>query len=783
MRAAHSIKGAARIVQVDSIVRVSHALEDFFVAAKQDILPLNSDRIDVLLLACDFISRLSLLEESALIQQPDPYEVDANTIVTSIENLVASAVNAQPKMSTTPALELTDLAEAISETESRAEIGHETCLNGDSEIVSQADAGADANSTSVVSSALLDERTTPRPLPAESNATRMVRMSADNLNRLMGLAGESLVEANWLQPFSMSLLRLKRQQQSVLLLMQRMEQAAETAGAASTPDCSSGMARQDHRSELHKAIQSMQSCHDFLSEHLSELDLFSCRFSQLSDRLYREVIASHMCSFETGSRGYGRLLRDLAKHLGKQVSLEVVGATTQVDRDILEKLDAPITHLLTNAVVHGIESPDVRISRGKSPGGKILIEVVHRSGMLMIAVEDDGGGIDFQRLRHKIVQKGMSPMEVVENLSESELIEFLFLPGFSTASQVDKVAGRGYGLDIARNMVKSVGGGLEATSVDLKGTRFQFQLPLTLSVVRSLLLEIDGEPYAMSLSQMGRVLRLRPDQICYSENKPYLSIETTTETTTSRENISIVSARRLLGLAEPAEPAEELWVVVVGEPGNQYGIWVDRLLEEKDLVVRPLDERLGKVPHVSSAALTEKGEPILILDMADLLQSAAKIAAGENTLFSQQHSTCLQQGTDEKAVYPLRTAHPAQKRILVVDDSMTVRAMEKKLLQNKGYAVDMAVNGAEGWNALRMNNYDLVITDIDMPRMTGIELIQRMRGYGPTQTLPVIVVSYKDREADQMAGLNAGANYYLTKSSFHNDGLITAVVDLIGVPS
>ncbi|MEO0768219.1 MAG: response regulator [Cyanobacteria bacterium J06649_4] len=826
MRAAHSIKGAARIVQVDSVVKVSHSLEDFFVAAGQGVLQLTSDHVDVLLLAGDFISRLSVLDEAALVAQPDLYEADANTIVLSIEGLVTAALRSQSE-DFEPVDSSASHPTTASATVQPVDISADfSCLGIDSgeqksveqesveqKSIEQKNAERDPvesnlthspKNSETASQALLDERMTVRPEASQAASARMVRMSADNLNRLMGLAGESLVEANWLQPFATSLLQLKRQQQSVLLLLQRMDQAAELEDRSNSralrPDNqltarSTGVYERtgyEHTLELREAIQGMQSCHSLLSNQLSDLDLFSRRFGQLSDRLYREVIASHMCAFETGSRGYSRLVRDLARKLGKQVSLEVVGAATQVDRDILEKLDAPITHLLTNAVAHGIEPPNVRSDLGKPPTGKIQIEAVHRSGMLLISVEDDGGGIDFQRLRQKIVSKGMTPANVVDRLSEAELIEFLFLPGFSTAPQVDKVAGRGYGLDIARNMVQSVGGALQATSVASKGTRFQFQLPLTLSVVRSLLLEIDGEPYAMSLARIGRVLRLRPDQIRYSENRPYFSIEgegmqieqsettavshtasTFSEFSDKGENVSLVSARTVLGLSQQPLTADEIWVVVLGESGSRYGLCVDRILEEKDLVVRPLDERLGKVPNVSSAALTETGEPILILDVADVLQSAAKFAAGETALLSSANAATGTATTSEKLA-------PTQKRILVVDDSMTVRAMEKKLLQNKGYVVDMAVNGAEGWNALRMNRYDLVITDIDMPRMSGIELIEHMRGYGPTQKLPVIVVSYKDREADQLAGLNAGANYYLTKSSFHDDGLITAVVDLIG---
>ena len=837
MRAAHSIKGAARIVQIESAVKISHALEDFFVTAKQGTLTLGSAHVDVLLQASDFLLRLganaeanaeaaSAGDETASLAS----ECDVNALVLLIEGLVTDSLQAQ--------LQLPDSGATFSETKpSRTELSAtddsktetkkeeieqniESRLEHNVETKTLHNVENKANNTvdepvtdgSATDEPVIDEPISPTAPPTgASSAARMIRMSADNLNRLMGLAGESLVESNWLQPFAASLLQLKQQQQSVLAVLENLEQKSRLATDG------------EPLAEVSTAIAGMQTCHDLLSDQLGDLDMFSQRFGQLSDRLYREVIASHMCAFEAGTRGYARLVRDLAKSQGKQVTLEIEGLTTQVDRDILEKLDAPITHLLTNAIAHGIEPPAERAQTSKPPTGTIRIRALHRSGILLISVEDDGAGVDFARLRQKIVHQGMTPADVVDRLSEAELIEFLFLPGFSTASQVDVVAGRGYGLDIARNVVQAVGGALQATSQPGKGTHFQFQLPLTLSVVRSLLFEVAGEPYAMSLARIGRVLRLSPQRLRYSEGKPYFSLEGESNRTDlsvritdkaaasgNAENISLVSARQVLSLSAqttiqalaqttiqaPAQtPAqtpvqtamptaeEDIWVVILGEPGSRYGLCVDRLLEERDLVVRPLDARLGKVPNVSSAALTEKGEPILILDVADVLRSAAKLAVSDVGLMSGvtgSLSASSAKTDSQKAGQKGSKSASVQKRVLVVDDSMTVRAMEKKLLQNRGYTVDVAVNGAEGWNAVRMNAYDLVVTDVDMPRMNGIELIQKMRDYAPTRRLPVIVVSYKDRQEDQLAGLNAGANYYLTKSSFHDDGLINAVVDLIG---
>ena len=755
MRAAHSIKGAARIVQMEAAVIVAHALEDYFVAAIEGKLELGAQQVDVLLSGVDLLSRLSLIEEEKLSTQLPAYEVEAQFIASSI-----SALATDVEKPATDVLPLKTNNQSARQ-ESSEPAPDALKQSAESAMPKQLNASAQNEKPQVKKPTADTFFSAPKPEENATSTDRMIRISAENLNRLMGLAGESLVEANWLQPFSQSLLQVKRQQQNVLALLEHVE--AETS-----PGSAVGQSTELSTNRTKEAVRAMKSAQQLLSEQLSDLDLFSRRFSQLSDGLYREVVASHMCAFEEGTKGYGRLVRDLAKSCDKLVKIKIDGLMTQVDRDILSKLDAPIVHLLTNAVVHGIEPAAQRRTMGKPETGTVRVNARHRSGMLAISVEDDGAGIDFMALRQKVVAKGLTTAELAEQMLESELLEFLFLPGFSTAESADALAGRGYGLDLARNMAQSVGGCLRVTSATCVGTKFQFQLPLTLSVVRSLLFEVASEPYALGLSRIERVLTLTPKQIHYSENRPYFVMEG--ETKGECENVSLVNAWQLLSLEnklnETTESSVDLSVVVLGEPGQRYGIRVDRFLEERELVVRPLDARLGKVPNVSAAAITERGEPVLILDVADIVRSAERVAAGR-TVSTTDNSD-------------FSTTDKASKRVLVVDDSMTVRAMEQKLLQNRGYEVETAVNGAEGWNTVRMNRYDLVITDVDMPRMSGIELIEQMKAYGPTQQIPVIVVSYKDKKEDQMAGLRAGANYYLTKSSFHDDGLINAVVDLIG---
>ncbi len=577
---------------------------------------------------------------------------------------------------------------------------------------------------------------------------RVVRVTAENLNRIMGLAGESLVEANWLQPFADSFTALKSRQLELARLLETVHTTL-----ANTPINS------ESQQVLDTARHKAQECREMLADRLGELELYARRTTNLSDRLYREVIASHMRPFIDGVQSFPRMVRDLARGLNKQVKLEIVGQSTPVDRDILKKLEAPLTHMIRNAIDHGIEPPQERSAAGKPMEGTVRLESFHRGGMLAITISDDGRGIDIDRMRQKIIDRNLGSPKTAAQLSEAEIIEFLFLPGFSTAEQVTEISGRGVGLDIVKSMVQEVGGTIRATSQFRKGTNFHFQLPLTLSVVRTLIVEISGEPYAFPLARIDQIVKLDKSDIYVVEGRQYF--------TKDGQNIGLIAAHHVLDLPEVLSSDDAICVVVISDQSNAYGLVIDKFLGERDLVVRPLDPRLGKVRDISASALMDNGLPVLIMDVSDLVQSI------DNLLNSGQ----IRPVDVNKAK---KAKGNARQRILVVDDSITVREMTRKLLQNRGYDVDVAVNGMDAWTAIRSNHYDLILSDIDMPRMNGIELVKQIKDHPTFHVLPVIIVSYRDAEEDRIQGMEAGADYYITKSSFHDDTLVNAIVDLIG---
>ena len=347
-------------------------------------------------------------------------------------------------------------------------------------------------------------------------ADRVIRVTAESLTRLMGLAGESLVQTHRFHPFVDSLLLLKSRQTGLLETLQRFEDRLSGCGVALPAG---------EREVLSRAREQAVRCLEGLGEALETLEEFARGSEDLSSRLHHEVLTSRMRPLADGIRGFPRLVRDVSKQLGKQARFEVVGETTGVDRDILDSLEAPLNHLIRNALDHGLELPEERQAAGKDPIGAIRLEARHRAGMLQIVLGDDGRGIDLERLRTKVIERGLTTAAIAGRLSEAELLDFLFLPGFSTKEKVTEFSGRGVGLDVVQSMVQAVRGTVRVSSQYGKGTRFILQLPITVSVIRALLVEIAGEPFAFPLNRIDRIVMLDRHDIIDLEGKPHMILD------------------------------------------------------------------------------------------------------------------------------------------------------------------------------------------------------------------------------------------------------------------
>jgi two-component system, chemotaxis family, sensor histidine kinase and response regulator WspE len=754
MRAAHSLKGAARIVGLDAAVRVAHAMEDGFVAAQKGKLVLQPKHVDVLLRGVDWLIQIAQVDEQDVEAWQTENVAAIDALVADLTAVQEDTVSSQPELLLAGARASSPVLVSTGPSANDFE-----AALPDLGIVSDGGStksGADAQSLSAPHAQEGNQDREPpavEPAIPSRNRDRVVRVTADSLTQLMGLAGESLIQTHRLSPLVESLWRLKGRQTGLLQSLQLFEDRLSSQGITLPAGERELLAKS--RAEASQDLYR-------LGETVEAIEEFARVSEDVSSRLHHEVLASRMRPLADGIRAFPRLVRDLARELGKQAKFEVVGETTGVDRDILDRLEAPLNHLIRNALDHGIEMPDARRAVGKSATGTIRLEARHRAGMLQIIVVDDGRGIDLERLRTKVVERGLTTAAIASRLTETELLDFLFLPGFSTKEQVTEVSGRGVGLDVVQSMVHAVRGSVRIASRPGAGTRFVLQLPITVSVIRALLVEIGGEPYAFPLSRIDRIFMLDRNDLRELEGKQHVMLED--------QPVGLVEATRIFDLSSDHTPreGERLPVVIASDRSHRFGVVVERFLGERDLRVSPLDTRLGKVPNINSSSMLENGWPVLIIDVEDLIRSIDNLLTGRR----------LGKLAAQESERPVR----APKRILIVDDSVTVRELERQLLENRGYVVDIAVDGVDGWNAVRSAHYDLVVSDIDMPRMDGIQLVEHIKADVRLRVIPVVIVSYKDREEDRIRGLDAGANFYLTKSSFHDKTFLTTVADLIGEP-
>jgi two-component system, chemotaxis family, sensor histidine kinase and response regulator WspE len=698
MRAAHSLKGAARIVGLDAGVAIAHALEDCFVAAQAGTIVLGQAQIDRLLEGVELLMRVAKSDEHEVEQwetsRSGEVEACRAALLTVLEPNAAERAPVAPAPAGTPAA-----------------LGS---------------------------------------VPPLSGEERVVRVTAESFNRLFGLASEALIKGRWVGPFTQSLAPLKRLHEEAARTVDRLRDQLPAAAGEPAAAALADLQRQ------------LSECQQLLADRLVSIDWFDRRAQNGLQRLYDEALACRMRPFRDGTQALPLLVRTVARSLDKRVTLLIEGEGTQVDRDLLGRLDAPLGHLLRNAIDHGIESPEERRAAGKPDEGTLRLEARHSAGRLHITLSDDGRGVDFDRLRTRIVERKLINAEAAQALSEAELLEFLFLPAFTLKDTVSDISGRGVGLDAVRDMVTQVRGTVRVSTTRGAGTQFRLQLPVTLSVLRALIVEVAGEPYAFPLSAVTRVLQLSHERVARLEGRRHFELE--------GRRVGLVPAHQVLGMREPAGAAASHAVVVVGEGAQSCGIIVDRFLGERELVVQPLDPLLGKIKDIAAGALLDDGSPVLIVDVEDLLRSVAKLASeGRLAVAEPASATATAAG-----------APRGRKRVLVVDDSLTVRELERKVLVHHGYDVEVAVDGMDGWNAVRGGGFDLVVTDVDMPRMDGIELVSLITRDPQLRATPVMIVSYKDREEDRRRGLEAGAAYYLTKGSFQDDTLVQAVVDLIG---
>lgn len=594
--------------------------------------------------------------------------------------------------------------------------------------------------------------TTSRPEPAgaapaapRQAESALVRVSSDKLDALLARSSELLAargradarraDAAALEEaaklWRRDAMRLRKEFAS---LLRREEQGVGEAGAAAL-------------SKLDRLLESARRLERETHALSERLGADSHALDQAIQALDREVRSARMFPFAQACEGLARVVRDIAAAEGKQAQLAVVGGELQLDRAILEGLRDPLLHLVRNALIHGVESPAARRAAGKPEAGRITVSAALRDGRVMVSVEDDGAGIDLDAVRASMEARG-APAAI----SDEAALEAIFLPGVSTSDEVTDLAGRGVGLDVVKANVEAMRGVVEASFEPGRGARFVMSLPLTLTTTRAVLFRAAGRTFAVDCAYVAKLARVARSEVLSVEGRDVIRADAALA--------PLIDAAELLGPAQRGSPfrGAKLQVVVLRSGDALAGVVVDEFVAEQEIVVRDLGPRLPRVRHVSGAFILPTGEVALILNGPDLARAA--LARAPSRSF----------GPEAAAKAPRR-----RKRVLLVEDSLTTRALEKSILEFAGYDVLTAGDGEEAWRLLADQAVDLIVTDVEMPRMDGFALTEAVRASPRLRELPVILVTARASEEDKARGAQAGANAYLVKSAFDQASLLQAV--------
>jgi two-component system chemotaxis sensor kinase CheA len=566
-----------------------------------------------------------------------------------------------------------------------------------------------------------------------------LRVPVEKLDRLTHLAPELVVQS--LKAFERHT-ELKRLERILSRLRDRAREARLTPDAPDTD-------RTDQFAEYADTLDVLtRRMRDFLVEFSDD----RVRLNLITEELRQNVIELTMLPVATVFDPFTRAVRDLARSFDKEVDLTVRGRDTELDKKIIEQISEPLIHLIRNAVDHGLESNADRERSGKPRVGQLLLSAEQQGNRVLVTLRDDGCGMDPAKLREAAVRFGIASAAELEGWAPEKLFDLIFRPGFSTRASTTDVSGRGVGMDVVRSVVERLGGGVRVQSELGRGTTFTLNLPLSLALLRVVLIEAGDELFAFPTAAVRRILHLEPDDLVRLHDDPTLSIDD--------EHVPVAPVSLLLRLPSTAPFARQT-VLLCETSDGRFGLLVDAVHEEQELVFKELKGPLRNQRTFTGAALLGNGDIVPILDVITLFELVSRAPS--------MHSS---------PVIPRRVpARPC--RVLVVDDSLVAGELQKNILLAAGYQSEIAQDGVEALDLLGQKIWDLVIADVDMPRMDGFELTVRLRADERYREIPVIIVTSRDSLEDRRRGFEVGADAYVLKREFDQTQLLDTVRRLV----
>ncbi len=600
--------------------------------------------------------------------------------------------------------------------------------------------------------AATDSATAQRSMPPGGEGRQeTVRLRADSLDRLLESNGRLLAESLRHDQITREITELRR----TIDLMVRERDAIRRLAT----DALSRLASIPEFRRLARYFESVDRQVLRLAQCVRQLSLRQKRSAWLlgacGRRIQADIRQARMVSADSLFQGFAKMVRDLARSQDKQVVFQFVGGDVLADRMVLQALKDPVMHMLRNAVSHGIEGPADRIAKGQPAQASVSLTVRVVRNHLHVRVADDGVGLDLTRVAEVAAQRGIALPADGAGLNRARLARLIFEPGFSTCDSVNELSGRGMGLSVVHEAVKRLQGDVQLVERPGPGTEFLLAVPLSVCSHRLLLVRDADQTFAVPLRAVERLLRVCRRDLKLLEGKPFVLHQ--------NQPLPLVGLGSLLGLPPASQPRENdsVPLMILKSGPRRLAVGVESFLAERDQLVQQLDP-LSDRDEWFGAILLEGGEPALVLNPASLVERATPAAAWSSP-----------------AVAAAAPRPPRTPCVLVVDDSFTTRTLEKSILEAHGYQVHVAMDGQEALLKLRSGNYDLVISDIEMPRLDGFGLLEEMKQQPQLANVPVILVTSRDRQEDQQRGLELGAEAYIVKRKFDHQDLLNTIQQIL----
>ena len=690
-RSAHNIKGSARVVEATAVADLAHQLESIFMEMRAGKLKAEPQLIDLSLAACDAL-RDNAQALAAGVAAPDNAELLLR-LKAAVDGRSADALQPRP-----------------------------------------------ASPVAAVP-------------PARSNAELLlsaepIKVSPAKLQRVSGLAED-------LQMAKIAIGEHFEAMQSISQRIGKLETRLRAARSSLRADPQhERVLLAEGRKALDEGLPELSDLRRAAAGLTKALRSTLTRASQVTTAIQGDIRMMQLVPVAHTVRPLVRMVRDLGRELGKSVELSLSGDQIEVDRAVLDGLRDPLTHLLRNAIDHGLETATERRLAGKPEQGALSIEVSSSGGQIHLRISDDGRGIDPELIGEVALKKQLVQAEELDRMSSHERLMLIFRPGFSSKDIITDLSGRGVGLDVVVANLRKLKGSVKVQTQLGQGTQFLLELPLTLAMERGLHVRAGGENLLVPSISVDRIAEIKRSDV--------LEVAASQALLFDGKPVALRDLGGTLSLPVRARKRDEkMPVVLLARGWSRVAFMVDEVVGEREIVVKRLPPPLQAVPNISGATLTGNGEIMMVLNVDELIDNAHHLSG--RSLADADTASLLEQ----------------RPHILVVDDSITTRTLEKNMLEAQGFRVTLGTDGQAGWELLQRDNYSLVITDVEMPRLNGFELTERIRQSGRYPHLPVIIVTSLAKEADKRRGVEAGADAYLVNSDFESRALLDIVRQLI----